>query len=279
MIDVNVDVGPMMEATGVIEGIARTMDTDIYINYVVNDATGELKDKFEHDFLAAAISNPRSYHHMFEWGSIGYHGILQESPVSTPYPLYALTRRGRGRFKEVGFRFKQSRIYVPLPDAARSGIPQENIDKLKRRHVFRFKAYVMESGMSVHVRPRGAKALFVPTPEAENNFAFSQGITVQPGKGNAGKFTSFWSAWWDSIGPAYLDETVTPRIEKQIKAVADEGLRTIRRGKHVKTKMFAITSMAALEAMAMEKAKMAENQLIRLQKAQTMDDEDWDVEE
>lgn len=279
MIDVNVDMGPFMEATGVIEGVAATVETDAYVNYVVDSAANQLRQKFDNDFLAAALSNPRAYHHVFEWGSIGYHGILQDSGIDVPVPLYALTKQGRGRNKTVGFRFKQSRIHVPLPDPERSGIPEENISRLKNRYVFRFKAYVMESGMTVHVTPRRARALFVPTPGAEKGFVFSRGYSVMPGKGNAGQFTGFWKAWWDGPAQAYMEDKVVPEVERYLGTIIERNLGTIRRGRYSKSKAFKVQSAAALQAMANEKSKMVSNQIMREAREEAIEYEEWDDEE
>lgn len=285
MIQVSADMGPFMEATGVVEGIARAVETDIYVNYIVDDAANELRNEFQTKFLAAALSNPRAYHHVFEWGSLGYHGILQDSGLSTPVPLYKLTKRGRGSNKTVGFVFLQSRIQVPLPDAARSGIPQENIDRLKKEHraVFRFKAYVMESGMSVHIQRRRAGALFVPVSGAENGFVFKQAITVTPGSGpgggNVGRFTSFWETFWSTYAPQYMEDTVIKRIESNIDKIAEENLARIRRGRRVTTKSFNVASVSAGRRLAESRASMVENQMIRDAKREASMDNDWDEEE
>src|SRR6478609_8211292 len=150
------DVRPIFEAMGTIDGLVTAMESDAYADILLNTAIVELKEKFDVVFKAASLSNPEKYHHVWEWGGIG------------SVPLYYLIKAGKGKRKTVSFSFRQSLKAVPKPDPDKTGIPQENIDRLKRRSIFRFKALVMETGTYVHINPRRAKVLFIPTPGAED---------------------------------------------------------------------------------------------------------------
>lgn len=281
---VAVDTTPLAEATGVMLGVLNGVESEIYVDNFINYMAEELRKEFYTKFFAVALANPKSYHHVFEWGSIGFHGDLQEEGGNVPRPLFSLTKRGQGRTKTVSFKFNQSIMNVPLPDAQKTGIPQENIDRLKRRSIFRFKAFVMESGMSVHVTPKRAKALFVPSPGAPNgkNFVFSQGHTVNNpgGTDTTGKFTAFWELFWNNYAQAYSDEFIVPKAEKTIKEIADQNLRTIRSGTSKSLKYGTVGAGSASMSLARTKAIMAQKQIEASAKAEyAAEEEDWDSDE
>lgn len=273
MIAVNADFTQFMEATGVISGICGAVESDIYVDYILEDAMGEMKDEFNMEFRLNALNHPEVFHHVYEWNQIGIN------------PLYFLIKSGRGREKAIGFAFRQSLKAVPKPDADKTGIPQENIDRLKNRSIFRLKAMVMETGAEVNIRPNRAKILFIPTPGAENkngdvvNFLFRKRATLTDvgGEQTTGSFTAFWNSWWLTRAPGLMEATVLPRIERGIDKVTETNLRKIRRGKNIKSKKFSINPTAGSEQMARIREAAAQKDLTRYAQSFVID-EDWDEE-
>ena len=266
------DVEPIFEAMGVIDGITAGIDTDIYSDIVLNYAISEIKLQFNAMFTAASLSNPRKYHHVWEWGEIGVN------------PLYYLIKSGKGKRKTVSFGFRQSLKAVPKPDAAETGIPQENIDRLKRRSIFRMKAIIMETGTAVHIRPKRAQVLFVPTPGATNkqgervNFLFRKSVTLRNvGGETTGMFSAYWTAFWRSEAPFIMEEKVLPAVERTIANTTNKELATVRRGTGSRYKTFTVQPMSANEAAHRARAKAAETELTTY--ANTFLHDDWEDEE
>lgn len=86
-----------------------------------------------------ARMKPRSLHHVYEWNKVGV-------PTARLYKLSRIDTDGLS-FR-VNYDFKLSK----------SAVPSKN-KKQKKKYVFANKAFVMESGMPVIIRPRSAERL------------------------------------------------------------------------------------------------------------------------
>jgi hypothetical protein len=106
-----------------------------------NTFTKTIFDQIEQDFGAyidaLARSKPKSLHHVYEWKKSG-------TPSSRLFKLNKVSQQGLS-FK-VNYEFKMSRSMVPAP-------------KGKRRHMFANKAFVMEQGLPLVIRPKNAERL------------------------------------------------------------------------------------------------------------------------
>jgi hypothetical protein len=106
-----------------------------------NTFTKTIFDQIEQDFGAyidaLARSKPKSLHHVYEWKKAG-------TPSSRLFKLNKVSQQGLS-FK-VNYEFKMSRSMVPAP-------------KGKRRHMFANKAFVMEQGLPLVIRPKNAERL------------------------------------------------------------------------------------------------------------------------
>jgi len=106
-----------------------------------NTFTKTIFDQIEQDFGAyidaLARSKPKSLHHVYEWKKAG-------TPSSRLFKLNKVSQQGLS-FK-VNYEFKMSRSMVPAP-------------KGKRRHMFSNKAFVMEQGLPLVIRPKNAERL------------------------------------------------------------------------------------------------------------------------
>lgn len=138
---------------------------------------------------ARARANPKSLHHVYEWGMVGDRR------------LWALTKTGQSpEGFRVGFRFIQSRKKAPINKVLATPNPNTGA-VVTKTYVFRNKAEVMESGRSVTMRPRGKNRIAYPSDRTLSGIAFTRGpLTVRnPGgpqttfafqKAFAGYFTS-----------------------------------------------------------------------------------------
>ena len=134
-----------------------------------------------------AAANKKSMHHVYEWNKAGNNSNR----------LFTLNRDYvQGGRLVVSTKFLESRASVPVsPQLRRAG---KNGKSVKGGHVFKNKAYVMESGRPVHIQAKGAKALAFP---GKNGIVFiprGQSITVRNpgGKAVAGSFTRHTREWF-----------------------------------------------------------------------------------
>lgn len=86
---------------------------------------------------AKARTQPKQFHHMYEWKKIG-------DPKARLFTLKKVSGQNIG-FR-VAYEFKQSKSMVPTK-------------KGKHRHVFANKAFIMEQGEPVVIRPRNSERL------------------------------------------------------------------------------------------------------------------------
>jgi hypothetical protein len=120
----------------------------------------------------AARMNPKKLHHVYEWNK----------PGNRNYRLYYITdpvvgRAYRGKtFINMNIIFRQSKMPVPP-----TGFPKEN-----KKHVFKFKAQVMEKGKPIQIFPKNGEFLVFRSPEyrnrrgrkSEDSFIFARSVKV-----------------------------------------------------------------------------------------------------
>lgn len=71
--------------------------------------------------------------------------------------------------------------------------------------------------MTVAIRPKFAKALFIPTWGAENGFVFaSDAVGGAGGEETTGAFTAQWTTWWATVAPAIFDRNVKRTVEQDL---------------------------------------------------------------
>lgn len=174
--------------------------------------------------------------HVFEWGAVGINDAPGATPINPTSPMARLWTHqlvGRGAVKSIDFQYRASHVPVPLPDADSTGIDAEYLSGdtgPKRRHVFHWKAPIMELGIAVNIKPKYAKALFIPlrgNPMTDNEKVIERGfamtsraVTMVPGEQFAGEFSKFWIAWWNTEGRTLIEEAAQ-------KAIADDSMDTI----------------------------------------------------
>lgn len=245
MIDIDADLQGVAEYTGVVAGVMQSVKSDLYVTYFSNYALNKLRVTFNAETIASGMAGNQRIQHVFEWPDTDSRGVSTGRPSGIP--LFRLDIRGRGKARRLTFRFVQSRRNVPLPDPERYGFKPNKLQYL-RRHVFRFKAIVMETNTAVVVAPRRSAKLFVPSEDVKGGYYMtSKAHAINPGGEQAtGGFSEWWTEWFATRADGIVRE-ILPMAEEQIKATAAKQMRTIRSSGVVKNKTFSINSIKAKE--------------------------------
>lgn len=217
MVSLSADLSGIGNYIGAVDGIITALqDPRIQGNFL-----GKIQDKtrkvFYVETLVAAQTGAGRVKHVYEWGT--------EQGTITEQRLYKLTKHGQGADRLMSYHFLPSVAPVPLPDA-RYGFPESS----KRgnslsRHTFTMKALVMETKSSVTIRPKRAKALFIPVEGHKRGFVMATGARINPGGANAtGGFASWWTQWFETRAEAIASE----ESHKAEEVVAATGQKVIR---------------------------------------------------
>lgn len=217
--NMGVDFNEVTDIIGAIRGIDDVAETSYYIDDLLRVGHAIAAEQFDIDTAAAAAAG-HHLNHMYEWGTAGINrgeGMAM-NPLSKAAQLWVHRFGGRNGKRSIDFEFKPSVIPVPLPTPQSSGIPAEELQKGPfRRHVFHWKAPVMELGLTVHIRPDQAKALWVPV--RPGFFIFTKKtLTVVPGRRLAGNFTTHWLGWWSATGLDMINGIVQGEFQGDLDA-------------------------------------------------------------
>lgn len=247
MINFDVDTRQASAAVGYLSGIAKSIGSQRFMDGVTDLTYAKLSEEFGRQIDLVAKSNPDNYHHVYEWRLTGIKkGRLWRTKV-----------RGRGSNKIATFEFKASRTPIPTPlerYRSRSNdpikkVPFKVVQRLSgRKNFFYWKAPIMESNTEVTIRPKYSSVLFVPlgddpsvrttSRDQQRGYVFTKhAVQIKPGgEQTTGRFTAFWTAWWN--GPAqdifdvelkkYFESDITKTNIKQVLArysVARNGSR------------------------------------------------------
>ena len=146
---VEAEFGELGHALGFLEGLV--VETDRH----VEDLVRIMANRTAEELPAQIDRKPNHIRHVYEFNKVG-------RPDGRLYEI--LVRRegvGDKRTRTIDYRFKASTEYVPKLTERYNLRPALNRAD-RTRHIFRFKAGVMESGMTVKVRPKNAKSVVIP---------------------------------------------------------------------------------------------------------------------
>lgn len=178
---------------GAVEGVINAVESPDFKGDFIQSLSGRMKRKFMTDAIAANQSGYKPIKHVFEWGAT--------QGTTTNVPLFAITRNKAGSSAlNMSFKFLPSTEFVPLPDG-RYGISSSVLTNLSR-HVFVWKALVMETQSAVEIRSSKPRGLLIPdSSKKKGYFMTRKAVTINPGgEVSTGGFTEFWLAWFDGRG-------------------------------------------------------------------------------
>lgn len=166
-----INKGPIKDSTVAQISAALYYQTNVLANLTKNAGFQKLfRDTLYKQILqdfgnyidAKARSNPKSLHHVYEWNSVGKDSAR----------LFKLNAKKTGPISfGISYSFLMSKTFVPHHE--------------KRRHVFKNKAALMESGKPLVIRPTKAKRLVFEINGEKVFMPIGRSVTVQRPGGKA----------------------------------------------------------------------------------------------
>lgn len=213
MIKWKTDLSEVAAFTGSTQGYTDYLQTPIYLDDVLRISHAKVMDDFN-DAAVVYAASTKAIAHAFEWGAGGINsapGTPTIDPLNPLARLWVHTFVGHAGRRKVDFEFRASRVAVPLPNPDASGLDEDFLAERgpQRRHFFFWKAPIMEYGIPVEIKPKYAKALFIPLSGAESldpranergYIMTTRAVKMVPGQQFAGRFTAFWQLWWTTEG-------------------------------------------------------------------------------
>jgi hypothetical protein len=227
-IRVHSDIHKIQSLGKVINTIGVQLKKEANISSVLDAAHNVTSREFVKNMTNVAFTNPRSFGHMYEWNSTG-------DPNSR---LWNHVLQGRGKSKTSTFRFKASKTTVPVdPALAAVGV--------KKRHIFYWKAPVIEYAMPVRISPKLAKVLVYlqksTSSRGKSNFNgwTKNGIVYRRSpvyidhagsKSMWGSFTREYQRWFSGNEPLRaISNSISRSSEKAIKNIVSTEIKNINK--------------------------------------------------
>jgi hypothetical protein len=169
-----------------------------------------------------AAADYASFHHMYEWRKVGV----------TAARLFEISRGTANRGKTeipLILTFRPSKTLVPLTEAQTT--PGKTNKTVKRKHKFIAKAYIMEYGIPVKIKPKGSKKLAFEPGKGEGWLIFTRKTVKIKNPGGAatkGAMRLASQQFFRQYGPVVAKGVTTKYIGNLNKNV---GARLGRRGK------------------------------------------------
>lgn len=221
MVEFTADWSQLNSVMGKIVGATQEFSSPTFATSVLKKLHSVSAVEFDTYMNALAKSNPKRFHHVYEWNRVGVPGyrLWRHRLIGTP----------NASFQTATYEFIPSVTPVPKPKVA--NLPARQ--KLKK-YIFHAKATVMELGLPVTIKGRNGNRLFLPgimdTDDRQQGYIYSDGpINVKNpgGKEVVGQFQGAWVAWWSTRGQQIFDEIVRPQLEGGITKIVDPIGRTI----------------------------------------------------
>lgn len=247
MINIKAELDKFREVGVAVATIESTLKSERHVSSLIKAAHEVTAGEYVANMSGEALREPGKYNHMYEWGQV----------ADPNGKLWRHVLRGNGANRAAFFEFKASKKTVPVD-------PLLQQVKVKKIHVFVWKAMVLENALPVKISPKLAKYLVFVSKSTKrgakssgrgfvkNGIVYFKGTISIARAGNErinGAFTSEWIRWWSSGQPEIaIRETLTkPAIEAMKKTMAEK-ISSFARLKE-KEKSFTITALVPDRAM------------------------------
>lgn len=190
--------------------MASEVSTSAHIDAVMDFAQNELKSRFAMDVDQMAKLNKDRYHHVYEWGDTWE--TRKDNAGIPAMRLWRLTPTGNGANRKMSFFFKPSLRPSPIhPEEEKRGVEAD-------KHIFTWKAPVMEYGMQIRIEPVEAlkDMLVFYWEKIDKVVATKKTIVTRPDPNVRGVFTGHFVMWWSEKAPVIFENEIRPRFEQDI---------------------------------------------------------------
>jgi hypothetical protein len=204
----------LIEARNKVEGVSslRTPMNQEQIAKAVFTIAGQA---FIRKTNSVAAVNPKSFHHIYEWNSVG----------SESQRLFRLVRSSvrSGRLM-ISSEFTDSKKSVPVDP--RLKVSRNGSRSVKGNHVFRKKASVMESGRAIRISAKASKSLVFPNRNG-TGLVFTKSVVINNPGGKAVKnsFSRHMRSWFSNpanISLAVSSSGFNRALEKELSSALNQ---------------------------------------------------------
>lgn len=216
------DIDSLVAASFAFDQIGRQSN---YLQNLISASYAQTNEEFNREVVAFA-SATGALGHMFEWGTQGINrgkSSTRPNPMSEQARLWVNVFDPGRAISKLEFIYKPSVATVPKPTTKKTGIPSEVLKKLKT-HVFEHKAFVLETGVAVTIKPKPEnvrRLLFVPNLwKGEKGYQmYSKSTNPNVSEDTKGTFTIYWMNFWEGRGEAMIQEQVDAYFAEDIRKV------------------------------------------------------------
>lgn len=224
---------------GALAGMSEGLDDQLYLEGLIKSAHGKAATAF--DVAAAATAKTGRFNHVYEFGTAGVtRGATRfADPTSEGARLYVHHLTGHGGEQDIGYTFRPALQPNPTPTPENTGVDEKYLSKLSnRKYYFWNKAYVMETGMPVTIKPQNGNFLFVPFyGRPSPNPMYNRGhimwnasklgpLHARPGRSSKGEFTQFWMGWWSAMGSEIIQREMEKNVTMDIELAMAEAMKS-----------------------------------------------------
>lgn len=223
---------------GALSGISAGLDDEIYMEGIIKSAHGHAATAF--DIAAAATAKTGRINHVYEYGVMGITKGLPKfaDPTDPRARLYLHELIGAGGNQDIAYTFRPATQPNPAPTPEDTGVDSKYLSKLsKKKYYFYNRAFVMETGRVVEIKPQNGNFLFVPFyGEPSRNPLYTRGhilwdaskkgpLYARPGASTRGEFEGFWMNWWGAAGSKIMYTEMEKYVTMDIESAMLEAKR------------------------------------------------------
>lgn len=229
-INIEAELDKIQKVSQKINSVGITIDNSTNISAAIKAAHIVVTDAFVKHMTKTSITNPTAFSHMYEWNRLG-------DPNSR---LWRHVLQGGGKLRKSRFEFKASKTVVPVD-------PKLKAVGVEQRHIFYWKAPVMEYGLPVRISRKVAKALVylhqkVKNPGSSsfegfvrNGIVYRKSPVIISRAGNKNiwfSFTNEYVRWFNGGSPGQaveiglskkLKDSISKTVKNDIKLVNKRG--------------------------------------------------------
>lgn len=226
------------DMVGGLAALSEGLDDKLYMEGLIKSAHGKASTVF--DAAAAATAKTGHITHVYEYGVMGVTRGAPKfaDPTNIRARLYYHTLMGSGGNQDIGYSFRPATQPNPTPTTQDTGVDSKYLNKLSnRKYYFYNKAFILETGRVIEIKPQNGNFLFVPFyGEPPRNPMYNRGFIMwdarkkgplysQPGYKTEGDFTKFWLGWWQSTGQAVMSDIMEEYVTIDTEAAIAEATK------------------------------------------------------